>query len=72
LFHHTGIFSDAVFMCEQAVGPLYTHDHEYYQKFQSYSNLTDEAMFDYLQQWMCVMPPDNYGKSDENCLNNGD
>jgi hypothetical protein len=24
-------------------------------------------MFDYLQQWMCVMPPDNYGKSDENC-----
>lgn len=63
VFYRTGIFSDAVFMCEQGVGPLYTHDHEYYHKFQSNFNLTDEAMFSYLQQWMCVMPPDKYGKS---------
>mmetsp|Transcript_11299 Transcript_11299/g.18396 ORF Transcript_11299/g.18396 Transcript_11299/m.18396 type:complete len:207 (-) Transcript_11299:88-708(-) len=60
VFHRLGIFSDAVFMCEQAVGPLYTHDHEYYERFQKHSNLTDEAMFGYLQQWMCVMPPNNY------------
>lgn len=61
LFRRAGVFSDAVFLCEQAVGPLYTHDHEYYRKFQAHLNLTDEAMFGYLQQWMCVMPPDNYG-----------
>ena len=63
--HRFGVFSDAIFMCEQsvnAVGPKYTHDHEYYRRLQNTLNLTNEDMYNYLQQWMCVMPPENYGK----------
>jgi hypothetical protein len=61
VFFRTGVFSDAVFICEQTVGPLYTHDHQYYSRLQRQLNLTDEDMFGYLQQWVCLMPPDGYG-----------
>lgn len=59
-FHSTGVFTSAVFTCEQAVGPHYRHDYDYYKRIQDNFNLTNEEMFDYMQQWLCVMPPDNY------------
>jgi hypothetical protein len=37
----------------------FSFDRDYYEKLQTHMNLTDEKMFDYLQQWMCVVPPDN-------------
>jgi hypothetical protein len=59
--YRSGIFGfDSRHVCEDWMGwSSFSFDRDYYEKLQTHMNLTDEKMFDYLQQWMCVVPPDN-------------
>ena len=58
LVYQSGLFGlDSRQVC--AEWTTFSFDKEYYQSLQLHLNLTDHEMFDYLQQWMCVVPPDD-------------
>jgi hypothetical protein len=55
-----GLFGfDAIQMCDDAIDSSTAFDVEYYHKLQAELELDDDAMYDYLQQWICVVPPDD-------------
>jgi uncharacterized membrane protein YwzB len=58
--YKSGVFGfDTLKYCEESMGSIFQFDHEYYSEIQKALNISDAGMFDYLQQWMCVVPPDD-------------
>mmetsp|Transcript_8878 Transcript_8878/g.13308 ORF Transcript_8878/g.13308 Transcript_8878/m.13308 type:complete len:193 (+) Transcript_8878:135-713(+) len=58
--YKTGLFGfDALEVCEESMGSIDSFDREYYGRLREHLDMSDEEMFDYLQQWMCVVPPDD-------------
>jgi hypothetical protein len=47
--------------CEESMGSIiFKFDSEYYHDIQKEFNISDEVMVDYIRQWMCVVPPNDY------------